>query len=76
MTTKDKLIDAIDNLSEEKLSELLKVANGFRKKTVSGKKNRWAEFAGILTDEEARIMKAAIEEEFEQIEDEPKRSRT
>ncbi len=75
MTTKEKLIEAIDTLSEKKLSELLKVANGLKKKTASDKKNKWAEFAGTLTDEEAQIMKAAIDEEFEQIEDEPKRSR-
>lgn len=70
MTTKEKLIEAIDALPEEKLTELLKVANGFRKKKVSRRKNKWAEFAGILTDEEAEAMKAAIERECEVIEDE------
>lgn len=76
MTTKEKLIETIGTLSEEKISELLRIANGFRKRTPAEKKNKWAEFAGILTEDEARIMKAAIEEEFEQIEDTPKRSRS
>jgi hypothetical protein len=70
MTTKEKLIEAIDKLPEDKISELLRIAVGFKKKSKAVKKSKWAEFAGSLTDEDARIMKAAIEEEFEKVEDE------
>jgi len=70
MTTKEKLIETIEGLPEDKVTELLRIANDFKKKTRAGKKSKWSEFAGSLTDEEARVMKAAIAEEFEKVEDE------
>lgn len=69
MTTKEKLIEAIGALPEEKLSELLRIVNGLKRDAGRRKKSKWSEFAGSLTDEEAGIMKAAIEEEFEKVED-------
>ena len=70
MTTKEKIIKTLDEIPEDKYPEVFELMEGFKKKTGAGKKNKWSEFAGILTDEDARIMKAAIEEEFEKVEDE------
>ena len=69
MTTKEKIIKTIHEIPEHRLSELLSVVEEFKNKTGPATKNKWSEFAGILTDEEARIMKTAIEEEFELVED-------
>ncbi|MEW6200579.1 MAG: hypothetical protein AB1546_01275 [bacterium] len=70
MTTKEKIIKTIDKIPEPELPELLELVEDFRKRAKSKRGGKWARFAGILTDEEARIMKEAIEEEFEKIEDE------
>ena len=70
MTTKQRIIKTINEIPEAKHRELFELIERFKKKTCSIKKSKWAEFAGSLTDEDARIMKAAIAEEFEKVENE------
>ena len=71
MTTKEKIIETIGEIPEEKLNELLTVIEDFKKKrtsTPAGKSGgKWARFAGILTDEQAKAMLAVIEETCERI---------
>jgi hypothetical protein len=68
MTTKEKIIETIGNIPEEKLTELLSVVEDFKKKNEPAVgKNKWDRFLGILSDEEAEAMLAVIEEECERI---------
>ena len=70
MTTKEKIIATLEKIPETRLPELYELIDNFRKKARVSKKNKWADFPKILTDEEAEAMKVAIEEAFGQIEDE------
>jgi hypothetical protein len=68
MTTKEKIIETISEIPEEKLNELLVVVEDFKKRNSAGKSGgKWARFAGILTDEQAKAMLAVIEETCERI---------
>ena len=69
MTTKEKIIKRIETVPEARLPELLELIENFSKRPKSAKKGKWSRFTGILNDEEARIMKQAIEEEFEKVEE-------
>jgi len=68
--TIDKIIKTIQEIPENKHPELFEIVKEFKKVSRKSKKTgKWSRFAGILTDEEANIMLAAIEEEFEKIEE-------
>jgi hypothetical protein len=72
MTTKEKIIEAIGEIPDEKLNELLAMVEDFKKKSATapgGKKGgKWDRFIGILSDEDAEAMLAVIEETCERIE--------
>ena len=68
MTTKEKIIEAIGEIPDEKLNELLTVVEDFKKKSVSSPEGgKWDRFFGIISSEEADAMLAAIEETCERI---------
>ncbi len=70
MTTKEKIIETIGEIPEEKLSELLAVVEDFKKKgTSAAGGNKWDRFFGILSNEQAEKMRRVIDEEFEKIDD-------
>jgi len=70
MTTKEKIIETISEIPEEKLSELLSVVEDFKKKNPSGSvEGKWDRFFGIISDEHAEAMLAVIERECEMVED-------
>ncbi|MFA6451408.1 MAG: hypothetical protein WCX65_18180 [bacterium] len=68
MTTKEKIIEAIGEIPDEKLNEFLSIVEDFKKKSATVKSGgKWSRFAGILTDEQAEAMLAVIEETCERI---------
>jgi hypothetical protein len=68
MTTKEKIIEAIGEIPEEKLNELLTVVEDFKKKSAStADGGKWDRFFGIISDEHAEAMLAVIEETCERI---------
>ncbi|MEW6200484.1 MAG: hypothetical protein AB1546_00790 [bacterium] len=68
MTTKEKIIKTLDDLPEDKLSEILEFVEDFKKKNAAGKSGgKWDRFFGILSDEDAEAMLAVIEETCERI---------
>lgn len=70
MTTKEKIFKSIEAIPATKHRELFEMIEQFKKKAGPAKTSKWAEFAGSLTDDDAKVMKEAIEEEFEKVEDE------
>ena len=66
MTTKEKIIETIGEIPEEKLSELLAMVEDFKKKgpAVAGA-GKWDRFFGIISDEEAEALQAVIDETCE-----------
>jgi len=70
MTTKEKIIKTIEEIPAARHRELYELIEQFKNRTSNARKSKWAEFSGILSDEDARIMKSAIEQEFEKVEDE------
>lgn len=70
MTTKEKIIKTIDEIPAARHRELFELIEQFKNKTSRPGKSKWTEYAGILSDEDARIMKSAIADEFEKVEDE------
>ena len=70
MTTKEKIIETIGEIPEEKLNELLAVVEDFKKKRASTPDGgKWDRFFGILSNEQAETMRRVIQEEFERIDD-------
>lgn len=70
MTTKEKIIEAIGEIPDEKLNELLTMVEEFKKKTAGEPgEGKWDRFFGIISDEHAEAMLAVIERECETIED-------
>ena len=70
MTTKEKIIEAIGEIPDEKLNELLTVVEDFKKKnTPETGEGKWDRFFGIISDEHAEAMLAVIERECEVVED-------
>ena len=69
MTTKEKIINTIEKIPDDRLPDLLELVEDFKKRIKSKKGGKWRRFAGILTNEEAEAMKAVIERECEVIED-------
>ena len=68
MTTKEKIIETIEEIPEEKLTELLVVVENFKKKNPAGTApGKWDRFFGIISQEEADAMLAVIEETCERI---------
>lgn len=68
MTTKEKIIEAIGEIPEEKLNELLTMVEDFKKKsTPAAGGGKWDRFFGILSKDQAETMRRVIEEEFERI---------
>lgn len=70
MTTKEKIIEAIGEIPDEKLNELLTVVEDFKKGKASAPSvGKWDRFFGILSNEQAETMRRVIDEEFERIDD-------
>ena len=70
MTTKEKIIKAIGDIPEDRLSEILALVENLKKKTKADKAvGKWDRFFGILSREEADAMLAVIEETCERIDD-------
>lgn len=66
MTTKDKIIEAIGEIPEEKPGGLLTMIENFKDKfTATSGAGKWDRFFGIISCEEADAMLAAIEETCE-----------
>jgi len=69
MTTKEKIIKTINEIPETRYRELFDLVEDFKKKTgSSGSVGKWDEFFGMISDEQAEAMLAAIEQECEVIE--------
>ena len=69
MTTKEKIIETIVSIPEEKHHALLKLVEEFKEKNAaSASGGKWDRFFGILNDEDADAMLKVIEEECERIE--------
>jgi len=63
MTTKEKIIETIGEIPEEKLSELLAVVEDFKKKSPAATSaGKWDRFFGIISAEEAEALQAVIDE--------------
>jgi hypothetical protein len=68
MTTKEKIIEAIGDIPDDKLSEVLSMIESLKKKNKAGKgTGKWDRFFGIISNEEADAMLAVIEETCERI---------
>jgi len=70
MTTKEKILEAVRGIPEEKLADFLKMVEDFKKKNNTDKEEgKWDRFFGILTSEQAETMRRSVEDEFERIEE-------
>lgn len=68
MTTKEKIIEAIGDIPDDKLSEVLKTVEDIKKNNNPAKgAGKWGRFFGILSNDEADAMLAVIEETCERI---------
>ncbi len=71
MTTKEKIIETIGEIPDEKLNELLEMVEDFKKRSAAGKNSgKWSHFAGMLSTEQADAMLSVIEETCERIDNE------
>lgn len=70
MTTKEKIIETIGEIPDEKLNELLSVVEDFKKRnSASPGGDKWDRFFGILSNEQAETMRRVIDEAFEKIDE-------
>lgn len=68
MTTKEKIIETIREIPDEKLTELLFMVEDFKKRRMPNPSGgKWDRFFGILSNEQSETMRRVIDEEFERI---------
>lgn len=68
--TMDRIIKTLNEIPEIHHKMLYDLIKDFKKKAGKTKGNgKWSRYAGIITDDEAKTMMAAIDNAFEKVEE-------